>query len=227
MPIIATKKISKFLQILDSSFPSGTFVHSFGLEPYVVLEKIKNEDDLKLFLQNIIIDQYVKFEFVFARKVHGLFGKNRLNQIIKEDNQYSCMLNFEFAKASSDIGHNYLRHLEKTVTKEIVKNYFSNIKNKNSVGNEISVLSAYAFDIDFGIDMFLLMWCKKNIINISQTALKISIIKPSNIQKILFELDEFISEQLKIKNKNIENFNPLFEEIIYQHKSLEPKMFVT
>jgi len=40
-------------------------------------------------------------------------------------------------------------------------------------------------------------------------------------------MDSFIEDKLKIKNKNIQNFNPIFEEIIYQHNDLEPKMFVT
>lgn len=227
MHITNTKALSRFIQILDSSFPSGAFVHSFGLEPFIVLEVVKNENDLEVFLQNIIIDQYIKYEFVVARKVYKLLKLNKINQIVKEDNKYSAMQSYELSKASKDLGYNYLKHLNKNIQKNSVKGYFENINNKKSSANEIFVLSAYAYELDFDIDLFLLLWCKRNIINISQTALKISKIKPSNIQQILFKMDSFIEDKLKIKNKNIQNFNPIFEEIIYQHNDLEPKMFVT
>ncbi|MGE4462510.1 MAG: urease, partial [Arcobacter sp.] len=96
------------------------------------------------------------------------------------------------------------------------------------VGNEIIVLSAMAFDMDICLEDFIVMWTKKNLINIAVTTLKISRIKPSEIQKMLFEIDEILE---KFDYKNIENkitnFNPLFEEIIFSHKNLEPKMFTT
>jgi urease accessory protein len=45
---------------------------------------------------------------------------------------------------------------------------------------------------------------------------------------MLFEFDEIL-ENLDFENigNKITNFNPLFEEIIFSHKNLEPKMFTT
>lgn len=227
MHITNIKSLSKFIQILDSSFPSGSFVHSFGLEAHIVLEKVENENDLNVFLQNLILDAYIKFEFVFCRKVFELFKEDNLKQIIKEDNKYSTMLSYEFSKASIDLGYNFLKHLDFKFEKDIVHSYYENVKNKTSKGNELLILVAYAYECDLEIDLFLLLWCKKNIINISLSAPKISKIQPSKIQKILFSLDEFIIQSINTKNKNMENFNPLFEESIYQHNTLEPKLFAT
>jgi urease accessory protein len=42
-----------------------------------------------------------------------------------------------------------------------------------------------AFDMDISMDDFIVMWTKKNLINIAVTTLKISRIKPSEIQKML------------------------------------------
>jgi len=225
--ITHTKALSRFIQILDTSFPSGSFIHSFGLEPHVLLEKVSDAKSLKIFLENLIIDQYIKMEFVFSKKIYKLFQKNDLRQILKEDNKYSAMLNFDFSKASSDLGHNYLKQINFNIKKNIVKKYFQEVKNKNSDGNELAILSAYAYELELDIEVFLLLWCKKNIINISQSALKISRIKPSDIQKLLFEFDEKIDTFIEASGDKIENFNPLFEEAIYQHKNLVPKMFVT
>ncbi|MCT7910069.1 urease [Arcobacter lacus] len=222
------KSLSRFLQILDGSFPSGVFVHSFGLEPHVLKEKVKDINSLKIYLENLIIDQYSKIEFVYVKKVYEALEKEKLGILKKFDNELGAYLTFEFAKASRDIGQNYFVQIKNLTTKNIVKEYFSLIENKSCVGNEIIVLSAMAFDMDISMDDFIVMWTKKNLINIAVTTLKISRIKPSEIQKMLFEIDDILEkfDYKNIKNK-ITNFNPLFEEIIFAHKNLEPKMFTT
>lgn len=222
------KSLSRFLQILDGSFPSGVFVHSFGLEPHVLKEKVKDINSLKIYLENLILDQYSRIEFVYVKKVYEALEKKKLGILKKLDNELGAYLTFEFAKASRDIGQNYFVQIKNLASKDIVKEYFSLIENKFCVGNEIIVLSAMAFDMDISMDDFIVMWTKKNLINIAVTTLKISRIKPSEIQKMLFEIDDILEkfDYKNIKNK-ITNFNPLFEEIIFAHKNLEPKMFTT
>jgi len=225
--IIHTKALSRLIQVFDSSFPSGGFVHSLGLEPHIVLEVVQDDKDLKIYLENLIIDQYQKFEFVYAKRVFKLLKKKRLNLIIKEDEKYSAMLNYEFSKASCDMGENYLKHINFDIKNKIVKNYFKAVEMDKTVGNELIVLSVYAYELGVDCDIFLLLWCKKNIVNIAYASLKVSRIKPSQIQKLLFEFDTVLEEYIKNSSENISNFNPLFEEVIFAHKSLEPKMFVT
>ncbi|WP_072679701.1 urease accessory protein UreF [Arcobacter sp. LA11] len=222
-----TKALSRFIQILDGVFPSGAFVHSFGLEPHIVLDVVNDKDSLKQFLENIIVDQYQNLEFVVVKKVFKLLEEKKLKFILKEDMKYASMLSFEYAKASKDLGENYLKHIGFDIKKKIIQNYFDEVKSKNSVGNELFILSSYAYELDLDIDTFLLLWCKKSLINIASASLKISRIKPSEIQQILFEFDEIIEESIKNSSKKMSNFNPLFEEVIFSHLNLEPKMFVT
>ena len=125
------KSLSRFLQILDGSFPSGVFVHSFGLEPHVLKEKVKDINSLKIYLENLIIDQYSKIEFVYVKKVYEALEKEKLNLVKKLDNSLGTYLTFEFAKASRDIGQNYFVQIKNLATKDIVKEYFSLIENKS------------------------------------------------------------------------------------------------
>lgn len=222
-----TKALSRFLQLLDGVFPSGAFVHSFGLEPHIVLGFVKDKESLNQYLKNIVIDQYQKLEFVVVKKVFRLLKEDKLNFIIKEDEKFSSMLSFEYAKASKDLGENYLKHINFGIKKDIIKNYFKKVKTKQSVGNELFVLSAYAYELGLDANTFLLLWCKKSLINIASASLKISRIKPSEIQQVLFEFDEIIEELINKSSKNASNFNPLFEEVIFSHLNLEPKMFAT
>jgi urease accessory protein len=224
------KALSRFLQILDGSFPSGAFVHSFGLEPHVIKQNVKDINTLKIYLKNIIIDQYTNMEFIYIKKVYDALNRNKLHLIKKMDNIYGGCLTYEYTKLSINIGNNYYTQIKNHPTKQIVKEYFSLIENKQSLGNEIIVLSAYAFDLDIALEDFIVMWTKKNLINIAATTLKISRIKPSEVQQMLFKFDEILENldfSFDIKKDKITNFNPLFEEIIFAHKNLEPKMFAT
>ena len=225
--ITHTKALSRFLQLLDGVFPSGAFVHSFGLEPHIVLGFVNDKNSLKQYLENIIVDQYQKLEFVAVKKVFKLLEEDNLFHIIKEDEKFSCMLSFEYAKASKDLGENYLKHINFDIKSEIVKEYFEKVKNKETYGNELFILASYSYELGLDVDTFLLLWTKKSLINIASASLKISRIKPSEIQQVLFEFDEVIEEAINRSSKKISNFNPLFEEVIFSHLNLEPKMFVT
>jgi len=221
------KSLSRFMQILDGSFPSGVFVHSFGLEPHIVKEKVNDIDTLKIYLENLIIDQYSKMEFIYIQKTYKYLKEDRLGLLKKLDNEISSYLTYDYAKASRDIGHNYYIQIKGTVSKDEVKQYFSFIKDEKVDTNELIVLASYAYDLDISIKSFIVMWTKKNLINIAATTLKISRIKPSDIQKMLFEFDEVLENIDFNFDDKITNFNPLFEEVIFEHKVLEPKMFVT
>jgi urease accessory protein len=224
---IATKSISRFLQLFDGSFPSGAFVHSFGLEPHIIGGKVSNKEELKLYLENLIKYQYEGNDFVFISKVYKAFENSSLSLLIKEDNSFSAMSSYEFAKASQDIGENYLKQISHLFKKPISKKYIEAIKTKKTFGNELLILAMYAYELGIKKDFFTLLWCKKNLINIATTTLKISRIKPSEIQQLLFEFDDILEECIQNQSKNYNSFNPLFEEIIYQHKVLEPKLFMT
>ena len=226
-PITSTKAISRFLQLLDGSFPSGIFVHSFGLESHVVLEKVSTIETLESYLQNLIIDQYQKFEFPFIDKVFKHLEIGDIKALIKEDKNYTAMLNFEYAKASRTIGHNYLKHINKTSLHPLVQHYYEEVATLKSPGNELAILGTYAFELGLDKTLFTLMWCKKTLITLAACTPKISRIKPSEIQAMLFRFDETLEVSIKNTNQNVENFNPLFEEIMYQHRHLEPKLFMT
>ena len=95
---INLKSLSRFMQILDGNFPSGMFVHSFGLEPHIVKEKVKDIDTLKIYLENLIVDQYSKMEFVYIQRTYKYLEENRLFLLKKLDNEISSYLTYESAK---------------------------------------------------------------------------------------------------------------------------------
>ncbi len=223
-----TKSLSRFVQLLDGNFPSGMFVHSFGLEPHIVCKIVYDIDSLKRFLKNIVLDQYSKNEFVVVRKYFEYLDSNKLELIFKLDREFLAMSSFEFSKAYVTLGENYFLHLNRLIMKKkICNDCFSYLKTEKIRFSDLLLLSVYAYELELTLDDFITLWSKKNIISIAMTSLKISKIKPSQIQQMLFEFDDILEYFVINKRVKVSNFNPHFEEIIYKHKYLEPKMFTT
>ena len=167
MLITATKMnylaLSRFIQLLDGIFPSGAFVHSFGLEPHVVLNLVNDKESLKNFLENIIEDQYQHMEFPLVKKLFRLLEQQNLGLIIKEDKKFASMLSFEYAKASKDLGENYLRHIDCDIKKQIVSEYYKNVKEAKAYGNELFILSSYAYELGLDEKYFLAIVVQKKL----------------------------------------------------------------
>jgi urease accessory protein len=230
MPLCTTrtKALLKFIQIFDSSFPSGAFTHSFGLEPHIGLGVIKNSKDLKRFLENIVIYQHSKMEFPTILKVYRYAQNSSLNPLLKLDAKFSSMCCCPFAKAYSSMGENYFSHLKYLKpAKNITKLYFESARSKKTPCNEIVLLSLLAYDAGMSKEDFMLFWSKKNLINIAASSLKISKIKPSEVQQILFGIDTILREKISGVDANPSNFNPLFDAAVYMHKCVEPRLFTT
>jgi urease accessory protein len=219
-----TKALLKFIQIMDSSFPSGTFAHSFGLEPHAALGFVKDSDDLRVFLENTVKYQYAKMEFPTIAKVYKYAKVKSLGLLLRLDAKFSSMYSYAFAKAYKSIGENYFSHLRHlTPNKKITKLFFEQAKNPN----EIVLLAVLAHDLGMDKEEFMLFWSKKNLINIAAASLKISKIKPSAVQQALFLIDDFLEREIKDIDPNLSNFNPLYDAAIYEHKSIEPRLFMT
>ena len=180
-----------------------------------------------LVFHNLLTDQYSTLEFNFVKKFFRLLAQGQLNSLLKADEKFASMLHYEFAQASENIGHNYLKHINFAIKNSLVKGYFSAVNEHQSVGNELAILSAYAFELGLDCQTFLLLWAKKSLVSIASTALKISRIKPSEIQQLLFSYDDKLPQYINSNEAEITNFNPLFEQVIYQHLHLEPKLFMT
>lgn len=224
---IATKALARFGQLLDSSFPSGAFVHSFGLEPHIALGQVTTIEKLQEFLEKLIMYQYQGLEFVFISKVYGALQKESLPLLIREDRNFTAMASYAFAKASCDIGRNYTKQIAPLSKELLSQDYFNAVQSGTTSGNELAVLACYAFELGIEKELFTLLWCKKSLSNIAAAALKISRIQPSQIQQMLFGFDDTLEVYIEQQSCHYSNFNPLFEEVIYQHQNLEPKLFVT
>jgi urease accessory protein len=222
------KALLRFAQILDANFPSGMFSYSFGLEPHILQGKIEDIKSLERFLKNIIVYQYANFEFPIVLNLYRYLKSERLHLVLKLERQISSMLSFGYSKAIKQIGENYLLQIQNLqFSRKISQEYITAAKSNKTLCGEITLLVVLAYDMGVSHKDFLALWSKKHLINIALSSLKISKIKPSEVQYTLFLLDDLLEKEIRNAKDKISNFNPVFDETAYKHRFLEPRLFTT
>ena len=219
--------LSLFSQILDSSFPSGSFVYSYGLEPAVLISKKFGASDLEAFLRNMLFHQFTKNEFYLAHKAHEAFHESKLQAILKWEEEYVCAQSYEYAKSALRIGKIYAKHTQPYLRSRTAQVYLEYCEQNDGFGSELFVLLCLASELQLPSSLFLTLWGKKVLVAIAMCATKITTIKPTQIQQILFALDKELQVALEAKANSMSYFNPHYEHTIAQHHTLSPKLFIT
>ena len=219
--------LSLFSQILDSSFPSGSFVYSYGLEPTVLANEEFGANELEAFLRNMLTHQFAKNEFYLARKAHQAFCENKLQAVLKWEEEYVCAQSYEYAKSALRIGKIYAKHAQPYLLSGTAKIYGEYCEQNDGFGSELFVLLCLATQLELPSALFLTLWGKKVLVAIAMCATKITTIKPTQIQQILFALDKELQITLATEVHSMSYFNPHYEHIIAQHPTLSPKLFIT
>lgn len=222
MPTIHTDHLALF-QILDSSFPSGVFAHSFGLESHIHSGIIHDSDSLRHYLEQVLEWQFLQFELPFGEQLFRYAYENDLTPFLRTESLYMTMQNHKQAEASRNIGQNTIRILKHQISTPFWKTYVDSTEH----GCELAVLCAVFGQSQVNATDLLSLWIKKNIMTMAMAAPKISRITPSQIQEILFALDREIVLLFDRLPKKPGNFNPGFEHLFFQHDVMVPKLFQT
>jgi urease accessory protein len=215
-----------FTQLLDSAFPSGAFIHSFGLEAHILLGKITKAEALENYLKNLLLDSYKTLIFPTIEAVYRCAEIENLSRILRIDALFSAFFTAPYAKANGAIGKNYLDRIDKTRLK-ICTDYFDAARGAKTPCNAPIILSVFAFDLGLEAETFMALYAKKNLIAFALASQKIARIKPSEAQAALFAIDETLIDCIKNRAKTPYSFNPLFDAAAFAHKTLEPRLFAT
>lgn len=143
---ISTCDFLEVMQICDSTFPIGTFNHSFGMENYLREDKIKSAKDYEIWQDTFLKTQYQYGEALVICLTYRALEKGQLSQIWKYDQIITMSSQAsETRNGTKMIAKQMLKLIQHLHAIDTLKIYQEKIKSGDCFGNPGIVFALYAY----------------------------------------------------------------------------------
>lgn len=142
------------MQICDSTFPIGTFNHSFGMENYLRNQKINGAAEFEVWLKNYYLSQFKYGEGLLTLLTYHAVENDNYQEILKMDNLITrSTAARETRNAAKLIANQMIILVEKLYGDKVpfLKKYQEDIKEGKAFGNPAIAFTMLAHYKDISI----------------------------------------------------------------------------
>ncbi len=147
------KEILRLLQICDSTFPVGSFNHSYGMETYMRNGKITDTQSLEKWLNTFLLNQFVYTEGLTVRLTYEYLQNNDKEALWQLD-KYVTVQNM--ARESRDGGKLVAARMSHLILEiydiSLLKEYRKRMIQKKSYGNPAIVFAIAMMKIGIPVE---------------------------------------------------------------------------
>jgi urease accessory protein len=226
----AVKWLPSLLQTCDSSFPTGTYAHSFGLEELVRLGLVTDEESLACFLQAQILPALGQFELPylrFARDAARAGDLAGLGEIDQEIDAFKICV--ELRNASIDLGVRRLEMLLQTGPSQLLIEFDTRRRNGLARGHHLTVFGMQT--VDTPLEAALIAYLYGSVAATCAASLKLIRIGQAACQRVLHgcleEAKTTAENSLVIARGNAGWFNPILEIASMRHANAHERLFIS
>lgn len=134
--------ILSLFQLCDSSFPTGAFSHSYGLESYIQEDRVHDQESFLQWLDVYLNEQLIYSDGLASRLVYEALEENDLQKIWKLDRMLTVQnLPRETREGTQRIGERMLKLVESLYDVPVFLEYRKRIKQKQSFGHPAIVFT--------------------------------------------------------------------------------------
>lgn len=144
------RKMLEVFQICDSTFPIGTFNHSYGMETYLRENKIKDNDSFKKWMETFLKTQFKWGEGLLVRLTMEALKQNDIEKIWQYDQKITkSSAAIETRKGARLIAEQMIILILKIYGKDdspmikLIREYQEKIKKEESFGNPAIVFAMF------------------------------------------------------------------------------------
>ena len=220
------------LQLADSFFPTGGYVHSQGLEGMVRRELVRNAADVEEFLGNSLTQALIPADGVALLNAHRAALAGATAELVAIDHLlHASKLAAELRAASRQVGRRLLAETAALVVDTTHAEYRAAVTAGAAPGHAAVALGATAAARAIPAETALLAFCHTHSVGVLGAALRLLPFTHSQAQAILHRLHPTIAhEARRIRRRHWRNmgaFAPELDLVAIGHETEDLRQFAS
>lgn len=220
------------VQIHDTAFPTGGFAHSFGIETYIQEEIIKDEHDLKKFLEMYIRYNLASADAILVKEAYHLAKQQDIKALIHlESICHGIKLSPETRKASTMMGRQFLNTIHQLSDNELIKQWHEKLNNKEVKAHYSIVYGIYTAILGVDLKTAIEMFMYSSITALVQNAVRAVPLGQMSGVKTVFALLPIIvettSRTMTLNLDDLDNNSIALEIASMKHEFLHSRLFIS
>ena len=220
------------LQLADSSFPTGGYVHSQGLEGMVRRGLIADAAGVEQFIANSLTAALIPADGVALLNAHrAALAADRATLVAIDQLLHAGKLAAELRAASRQVGRRLLTETALLVADATHADYRAAVTAAHSHGHAAVALGATAAAMGIPAESALLAFCHSHTVGILGAALRLLPFTHSQAQAILHRLHPQLAREVRrVRHRhwrNIASFAPELDLVAIGHEEDDLRQFAS
>lgn len=220
------------IQVNDTAFPTGSFAHSFGMETYIQENLLRNEDDLREFLNMYIRHNLASADAILVKEAYHLARKHDTQGLLYLENIcHGIKLSPETRKGSAMMGRQFLHTVYPLNDEELLMFWYEKLKSKEIKGHYSIVYGIYTALLGVNVKMALETFLYSSITALVQNAVRAVPLGQMSGVKTIFSLlpviQETASHVMALNLDDLDNNSIALEIASMKHEFLHSRLFIS
>lgn len=230
--IITDTALLSLLQICDSSFPTGGYTQSYGLETYVQVGLVNSKETVVQFLNAHLLESMATSDCLALALAYRAADKNDLQSILELDKILSALkIARESREASIKTGGRMLRVASELFSDPLLSSFSRTVKEKKAWGHHALVFGLVVRAAGLGIREAALALIYNTANAMVNAAVRLIPLGQNEGQWVLKNLREVMQEtvnlSLGLTLDDLGVSSPALEIRAMQHECLYSRLFMS
>jgi urease accessory protein len=223
-----SSQLLALLHLTDSSFPTGAFSHSYGLETYTQQGIVHDASTLVEFLIGRLVDGMSRFDLILLREAMHT-DETTLSLL---DEQVSAMLTVaETREASVQVGKRFLKAALPLYGDARAQAYFSAIREKRVNGHFVLAFGVIAASLNLTAEEALTAYAHAFVMGQAAAAVKLVNMGQTRTQQVIRTMQPVINntvqQSFNFSLDELHVFTPMLDIRAMQHEFLFRRLFIS
>ncbi|MFS0691146.1 urease accessory protein UreF [Sporosarcina sp. 179-K 8C2 HS] len=227
-----TENLLPLFQLCDSTFPTGAFSHSFGMETYIQKNKIHDQKTFMQWVTTYVNEQLAYSDGIACKICYEALETREQNRIWDMDQLlYAQNIPEETREGTRMIGERMLSLVNTLYDIPLLSEYADRIRDQRASGHPAIVFTVLSHHLGVSSNSTILYYLYSSVSSLVQNAVRSIPLGQTAGQKVIQELQPVLMETTKkIQQLDIEDFgavSPGLELAQMQHERVGIRIFMS